>query len=119
MSERTITFMPHYKVQQLESLDHLKEIFKNGADELNWLVASTSGIHGGYTKLDDIEQTWELDPEDEKSNGKHITLLVIQPRLCVLKYGEIQIHDKEDIKWLRGIISQSIEMIKKSQKGNL
>ncbi|MCY4584281.1 MAG: hypothetical protein OXE50_16025 [Chloroflexi bacterium] len=93
----------------------IKSIFPdNRADKMNWLLCSTSGIHGSYTTLDEIEK----DPAFSEY-PKFITILIIQPRRCHLFYtGELEIRDNKDITWLRNMIESSIHHIIESQKGN-
>ena len=103
-----------------ERWDHLKEYFQDDkADEMNMLMGSTSGIHGTSTTLDDLENPAfialaELDISDDET----FTILIIQPRIVRMTYGTIGIRSKDDINWLRDIITQSIAAFAKSQRGN-
>ena len=115
-----------------EMWNDLKSIFPNDrADRFNWLLCSTSGIHGDYTNLNEIEDPnigYEEDKDYfdgtleewiEEEHSKHITILVIQPRRCHLFYaGELEIRGPEDITWLRNMVDSSIQEILDSQKGN-
>ena len=108
----TLIYWPHYKTighshndeQPRWEVANLREIT---IDEMNWLVLSTSGVHGSYTTLD------ELDLPDD------ITFLVIQPRLVVLHYGNVTVRNEEDRTWLREAVNKTLAAIKDSQEGNL
>lgn len=109
----------HYKViRSLETMEDIRSNFPDGkADEFNWFFASTSGAHGTYTTIDQIEKSWDLSPDDENYR-RSLTVLIVHPRLCVLKFGEVEIRQRDDITFLRGLVSSTIEAIKESQKGN-
>ena len=107
---------PHYKIiDSLKTIADVRTSLSPGADELNWLFLSTSGAHGTYTSLNDIEG--DPDPEDESPH--EVTVLICHPRLVVLKYGCIDVPDQEDRDWLREQVARTIEAIIKSQAENL
>ncbi|WP_459503057.1 hypothetical protein [Bacillus sp. C1] len=104
----------YYQNQRLESINQLKEIFPDGeANERNWCVLSTSGVHGSYTTLDDLEKDY-ANGEREMS----ITVLVIMPRVVSMLYGHIDI-TISDIPYLRKLVSSSLKYIGKSQENNI
>lgn len=82
------------------------DMFPNGVDYLNWLLLSTSGIHGSYQTLDD----WT--PESPK-----ITMLAICPRILRMTFGDVEVSEKQ-IPILRRLVSETLEAIATSQKGN-
>ncbi|AWC31028.1 hypothetical protein R6231_14390 [Bacillus cytotoxicus] len=103
-----------YQNQQLEDIEQLKNIFPDGeADERNWCVLSTSGVHGLYTTLDDLEQEYKNGNED-----LNVTVLVIMPRLVSMLYGHINI-TIDDIPYLRKLVSSSLKYMCKSQENNI
>lgn len=108
----TITLWPHYKIEKLQGIKEIRDIFNDDEEEtdwtLNWLVLSTSGVHGSYTTLDKL---------DFSDGYACITALIIHPRLVVLRYGEITIA-QDDVPYLRMLVSKSLEGINKSQEGN-
>ncbi|MFW9872431.1 MAG: hypothetical protein ACFFG0_04955, partial [Candidatus Thorarchaeota archaeon] len=102
-------FWPHYTLKEIKDIEMVKAFFTHDeGNDLNWCFLSTSGVHGSYTTLDEMEQL------DYKGNYD-ITILIIQPRLCNLFYGNIPI-SKEDVSYLRHLVSTTIEAIKESQK---
>jgi hypothetical protein len=108
----TLMVWPHYEVQPIESMHQVREHFTDPCNyELNWLFLSTSGVHGSYTTLDNLEN------DSEYADWDTITVLIICPRLVVMKYGELSV-SRDDIPWLRSIVTRSIAGIAKSQAGN-
>lgn len=77
----------------------------------NWLFLSTSGVHGWYTTLADIEGKLDEEP--------YITFLILAPRLCRIAYGNVPINDANDITWLEQVVGQSLKGIMASQEGNV
>jgi hypothetical protein len=105
----TITSLPHYKLYPISSVHDVREIFPDGkADLMNWFFLSTSGVHGSYATLDDL-YTGDY--------GGSITMLVVQPRLVVVRYGEVEV-EKDDIPFLRGLVTSTIQAVAQSQEGN-
>lgn len=104
----------HYAVHEsLKTIDDVKAHFPDGkADARNWFVASTSGVHGTYDTLDDIEYG------KDGHFPTHLTVLIIHPRTVVLKFGVIEVH-QDDIAYLRGLIGSTLGAIAASQWGNL
>jgi hypothetical protein len=100
--------MSHYTVSEIESLDELRELFPTGeADALNWLVLSTSGIHGTYETLDDVERTGAME----------VTVLAIAPRMVRMRYGNVMV-TPDDVPWLRRLVNSTLDAIDVSQDGN-
>ena len=75
---------------------------------------STSGVHGSYATLDDIEGTWG----QEDGFGPMLTVVMYLPRLVSTWFGEVEVI-REDIPALRKLCSQSIKNIVDSQFSNL
>jgi hypothetical protein len=105
----------HYSIgSEIKSMDDLRAIFPTGrADERNWCLLSTSGVHGTYQTLDEAGRV-----EDDGHVVPHeITVLVIQPRLVCMRCGHIP-YEPEDEPWLRKLVSSSLAAITASQVGN-
>ena len=99
----------------------LKEHFSDhGANTLNMLMGSTSGIHGSGCTLDDLTNAEEYLKENEipRSHDEAFTILIIQPRICRITYGTVGIRSDDDIKWLRNTITESVKAFIESQEGN-
>lgn len=119
---------PPYTVAQLQTIEEVKELIVTADKQMNWLVLSTSGVHGTYATLDQIEQNMIEDDEDPHyqeraldENGNimyFITVLIIQPRRCTTYYGHVQIQ-RTDIPWLRQAVTESLAGIERSQRENV
>jgi len=113
----------HYAILNLDNMNQVRSIFDNGENisfEMNWLFLSTSGVHGTYTTLEEIEEKWGIEQDDygEKYYLDSVTVLIVQPRLCTLWNGHVKI-EKEDIPYLRNLVSKTINGITRTQKGNI
>jgi hypothetical protein len=112
----------YYKAIKLRGTtvkEALRPIFGEGTDyTLNWLFLSTSGVHGTYTTLDK-NLAW-----DERQNviphpwPREVTCLVVHPRTCTLRWGELQ-YDEDDETWLREVVGKTLAGVAESQAGNL
>lgn len=104
----------------------LKELFgKDECDDLNFLLLGTSGVHGSYTKLNELEEStkkygfgrWtdeENDPPDDRHYSPEITFVVVQPRLVCIRFGNALLRSQEDIDWLRKVartVTPAVESI--------
>lgn len=81
-------------------------------NEMNFILFSTSGVHGCYTTIDEIEASMKTYPngppavgDDEDLPGDYttpeITFLIVQPRLVGMTYGTATIRDADDVAWVR------------------
>lgn len=98
----------HYTFQQIdgdEAWDMLRGIFPDGkADPLNFVLFSTSGVHGSYTTIEDIES-------NDDFAGLDLTYLVIHPRMVSANYGNIPIRTPEEFDFLKKLRKTSHEAI--------
>ena len=92
----------HYNTYKIVGgVDAIKQIFPDGcADEMNFCLFSTSGIHGSYSTIEDAEE--DLINGDDAS----ITVLIIQPRLVCLRYGDIEVTES-DLPYLKKLRQSS------------
>jgi hypothetical protein len=112
MTKPTIRFPAMYEVMEsIGRIDDLRAIFPEGkTNRLNWCFFSTSGVHGTGMSLDDLDEC----PDEVR----HLTVLVVQPRACVIRFGNI-IAEPDDVPWLRGLVASTIVEVIESQEGNL
>ena len=97
----------------------LRQMFPDGeADDLNFCLFSTSGVHGMYTTIEEIEQemdahaAWCQAKLDGKAAGEEpyvseITFLVVHPRLVCLRWGNAKIYCRADIEFLKKLRASS------------
>ena len=101
-------------------MESLRSIFPEGkADDLNFVLFSTSGVHGSYITIEEIEAGLhkygdDFDPgEDEWPEGWHgtdLTVLIVQPRTVCLRCGNIRVRRK-DIAYLKRLRRSSMKAV--------
>lgn len=122
----------HYNVFYLDARDgrytdaevgmrSLRRLFPDGeANDLNVVLFSTSGIHGSYTTIEEIEASikkygeepvFESEPPDDYS-GDGLTVLVLHPRTVCLRCGNVRVR-ATDIPWLKKLRASSHAVLSK------
>jgi len=100
----------HYNIFEVTedlAMDALREMFEDGeANDLNFCLFSTSGIHGSYVTIEECEQ-FVLEGNDEGWAG--VTFLIIQPRICCLRYGNCYPKTDDDFRFLKRLRQSSFE----------
>lgn len=90
--------MSHYSIHQIkgDALETLQGIFPDAkADEMNFCLFSTSGVHGTYTTI-----------EEGLVEDFEVTVLVVHPRLVCLKYGTVRV-TAENVAYLKALRASS------------
>lgn len=81
-----------------EGMEGLRELFPDGtADELNFVLFSTSGVSGSYTTIEECERSLAENPEEPDS----VSFVVISPRILRLHYGNCRPETADDFEYLR------------------
>lgn len=125
----SIHIWPHYDTKHLEGMDDLRGMFADGkCNELNFVLFSTSGVHGSYTTIEEIEASllkYGENPaflNDDNSYdvpedycGSELTALIVHPRLCVLRYGNVKVR-LEDIPYLKRLRQSAWNVVQKIGK---
>jgi hypothetical protein len=94
----------HYSVIELKDL---KAIFPEPvANEMNFVLFSTSGAHGSYCTIEAIENDPDLD---------EVTVLVVHPRTVVLRYGNVKV-TPESAPYLKALRQSSWEVMQRIGK---
>lgn len=84
-----------------------KEIFPKGqADTMNFVLFSTSGVHGTYAAIEEVEKTLngEADTDDQTND---VTFIIMQPRILCFYYGNITPKTQHDINYLKKLRKSS------------
>ena len=112
----------HYNIFSGLTIDDLRRIFPDAeADEMNFTLFSTSGIHGAYTTIEEIESSlkkYGVNPDfgnaDYPDDYVHnsITVLVVHPRIVCMKYADMEI-SLSDIDYLKKLRKSSHEAVLK------
>lgn len=101
---------PYYGVMRLvgDSMAALREMFPSGkADDLNFVLFSTSGVHGTYRTIEDVED-----------DGGDVTFLVVHPRIVGLRYGNCEPRTPEDFDFLKRLRASSYEAVASIGEGS-
>ncbi len=105
-----------YAAQGADEMELLRHWFENGeANEMNFVLFSTSGIHGTYGTIEDAARELrkpELD-DDGKSMEPDVTFLVVQPRIVCLRYGNCKPKNSDDIAFLKKLRASSWKAARK------
>jgi hypothetical protein len=96
----------HYSIMRvatnIDSMDALRGMFPEAkANALNFVLFSTSGVHGTYTTIE----------ESEKERGD-VTFLVVHPRLVALRYGTVAPQTIDDYIFLKKLRESSREVMR-------
>jgi len=111
----------HYNIFAITGgMKTLREFFPTGdANTMNFVLFSTSGVHGMYTLIEEIEGSLlkygdhpsflDGDSTDwpDDYHSPNLTVLIVQPRIVCLRYGAFDI-GIEDIKWLKRLRETSL-----------
>ena len=94
----------HYSILRLDDASYgmaaLWEMFPTAqADEMNFVLFSTSGVHGTYTTIEEIEFDIKAGVSEEGFN--RLTFLIVQPRLVILRYGICLPETLDDVQYLK------------------
>lgn len=101
----------------------LREWFPNGeANEYNVVLFSTSGVHGTYTTIEDVEiglkkygdePSFDSEEWPDDWHGNEVTVLIVQPRICTVRHGNatVTLADIPFLKRLRETSHQELVKI--------
>ena len=100
----------------------IRDIFPEPVcDEYNVIIFSTSGVHGSYNTIEEIENSLNKYGDKDLSEDEiyvfddycypHITFLILHPRIVCIKYGNA-IVKKEDIEYLKKLRESSRNILK-------
>lgn len=109
----------HYNVFAIKrgrGMDVLRRWFPSGeADEMNFVLFSTSGVHGTYSTIEeeeapDADRLADLAKYGE-THTPSVTFQIIQPRLCTIRYGLCEPRTPEDFAFLKALRQSSWEAV--------
>jgi len=105
----------HYSIMAamdgVDDLDALKAMFPDGkANDLNFVLFSTSGVHGTYTTIEEIEAD-SKKPDDDEDKSTMLTYVIVHPRLVALRYGNCTPTTPEDFAFLKKLRQSSYEVM--------
>ena len=99
----------HYSVIKLEEpgtgMEALRTTFPEAkADELNFVLFSTSGVHGTYNRIEEAE-SFLLGESDD--GFAEVTFVIVHPRLVAMRYGVCNPDTQDDIDYLKALRESS------------
>jgi hypothetical protein len=102
-----------FKVHLEHGMHALRQIFPNGeANPLNFVLFSTSGIHGSYASIEEVEKEWHYAIQEANDNWPMpLTFLIVQPRLVCLRYGNCIPETEDDFKFLKRLRETSRKVV--------
>jgi hypothetical protein len=89
-----------YYIKPHIGMKMLRELFPDGeANEYNMVLFSTSGVHGTYLTIEEIESGLRKHGDDPQFNsdwpddyhGNSLTVLIVHPRICTLRHGNVEV----------------------------
>ena len=92
----------HYSIMRLkgDGMAALRAMFPDGeADDLNAVLFSTSGVHGSYCKIEEVEADADRD---------QVTFVVIHPRTVCMRYGNASPKTPDDFAYLKKLRASSL-----------
>lgn len=78
-------------------------------DDLNFVLFSTSGVHGSYRTLEDIEESF--NEESKEDLAWELTFVLVQPRLVSMTYGNVNVK-KDRIDFLKKLRQNSWDIVR-------
>jgi len=98
------------KKSHIDGMYALRTMFPDAeADGMNFVLFSTSGIHGTYNTIEEAELY--LCGRSDKNGFSEITFLIIHPRLVSLRYGVCEPKNQDDIDYLKKLRKSSFDVI--------
>lgn len=93
-------------------MDALRDMFPESvANEMNFVLFSTSGVHGSYEPIEDAENVLRNGPQDDEEGVPAITFLIVQPRIVGMRYGVCEPQNMDDIDFLKRLRASSKEAV--------
>jgi hypothetical protein len=102
---------PYYSVLGLagDGMQALRQLFPEGeANDLNFALFSTSGIHGTYCLIEAVEQDMQ---REVREGPRDVTFVVVQPRIVCLRYGNVEPQTADDIEFLKRLRASSLKAV--------
>jgi hypothetical protein len=93
-----------YGCRDADGMAGLRQMFPEGnAGPLNFVLFSTSGVHGTYTTIEEAEAAWARGGKDEDGEEwtPNVTFLIVHPRIVCVRYGNCEPRTPEDFAFLK------------------
>lgn len=109
----------HYSIVELKhekyGMDALRAMFPEGkANSLNFVLFSTSGVHGTYATIELVEaEAYAGSSQKDEDICRSVTFLIVHPRLVCLRYGNCEPKTKDDFAFLKKLRASSHAVVAK------
>ena len=109
----------HYNIfstQRDMGMTGLRQMFPDGeANEMNFCLFSTSGVHGMYTTIEEAEETANRGNKDEEGEEwtPEVTFLICHPRIVCMRYGNCNPETPDDFAFLKKLRQSSWDAVQK------
>ena len=103
-----------YDCRDANGMEALRAMFPDGkADEFNFCLFSTSGVHGTYSTIEEAEGGLGRGNKDEDGEEvtPSVTFLIVHPRIVCLRYGNCEPKNAEDIAFLKSLRESSWALV--------
>ena len=91
------------EIETADAMDTLRQWFPEGrANNLNFVIFSTSGVHGTHHTIEDSEASWYAVP---------VTFLLICPRTVKTYWGNCLPQTPDDFDFLKRLRASSREVL--------
>lgn len=110
----------NYGCKSEDGMAALRVFFPQGkADAMNFVLFSTSGVHGTYGTIEEAEAMMERGNKDEdgEDGTPTVTFLIVQPRICCLRHGNCQPESAADFEFLKMLRESSWTAVQEIGKG--
>ena len=100
------------EAEVIKSMKALRRFFfsKDGINQDNFILFSTSGVHGTYGTIEDAENPDPAEYTEEEIwslENQCVTFLIIQPRILCFRYGNVYPKTEDDFKYLKELRAAS------------
>lgn len=93
-------------------MEALRSMFPTGeANDMNFVLFSTSGVHGSYTTIEDHEDKPMIMDDDGEILENKITFLIVQPRIVAMRYGNVSPKSPDDYEFLKRLRQTSWDVV--------
>lgn len=93
-------------------MEALRSMFPTGeANDMNFVLFSTSGVHGSYTTIEDHEAEPMFEYDDGEFQDEEITFLIVQPRIVAMRYGKVIPRSPADYEFLKKLRQTSWDVV--------
>lgn len=104
----------NYGCKDADGMDALLKMFPDGkADDMNFVLFSTSGIHGTYGTIEEIGKK-----DEDGYTPTDVTFLIVQPRICTVRHGNATPRNPDELQFLKDLRESSWRVVQKIGRHN-